>query len=163
MTVRILPPTSQDDPEDDIPLSELREDPDDEILLSELRDLMRQLPSPEEMLSAEDFANIDGDESTGQQLSDDDILTLVSREVAENADDDSGESSDPARKDVSSKEAPHCISKLISYFDESMSSCSSDDTKTNTDALDFLWKLSSVVNERTLQESKQTKLTDFFN
>ena len=49
---------------------------------------MRQLPSTEEMISADDFAAIDSEESTGQILTDDDIVCLVSMDgVMENTED----------------------------------------------------------------------------
>ncbi|KAK3579725.1 hypothetical protein CHS0354_008866 [Potamilus streckersoni] len=55
------------------------EDIDDryDMALSQLRDLIRSLPTQAEM-SAKEYIRVDDIQETGQQLNDDDILTLAS-------------------------------------------------------------------------------------
>ena len=113
-------------------------------------------------MTAEEFAGIDREESTGQLLTDGDIVSLVNRDDAPELDDnddcDADDSEGPS--EITIKDARQCLATFISFLEQDGSSI--NDTGDNTETLDFLWKLYNKTNARALRESRQTKLTDFF-
>ena len=81
--VKILPPTQQPttntETDDDLPLAELqRHDADDDLPLAELQRLLYRMPA-EDRMNAIDYVNIDREIETGEMLTDDNILEMVSK------------------------------------------------------------------------------------
>lgn len=154
--VKVLPETPEDDPDDDVPLSELRE-------------LMRQLPESEGNLAPEEYVRIDEEEETGHRLTDDDIICLVERsdvyDAAGGVDgDDDGDDDDEidevsAKKDISLTAAKDHIKGRISHFEQVVPNQTLKDMNYNMEALDFLWKMDGVITERTCRESKHNSRT----
>ena len=140
---------------------------EDDLPLNELQKLMRQLTDSE--LTDDDYVKIDDVEETGQTLDDKDILKLVAvdnSDVLVNGDDEDGTSddgiSDPVRNDVTLGQARSSLETLISYFEQTSVTLTSDDNDINMKALDNLWKISRIMEDGRSRESKQKKVTDFF-
>ena len=120
-------------------------------------------------MTADDYVKIDDMEETGQTLDDKDILKLVAvdnPDVLVNGDDEDGTSddgiSDPVRNDVTRGQARSSLETLISYFEQTSVTLTSDDNDINMKALDNLWKISRIMEDGRSRESKQKKVTDFF-
>ena len=165
--VNILPPVDEFDENDNLPLSNFQrrahgengdDDDDDDIPLIQLQQQMRKLPEPPTM-TAEEFLNIDAEEETGHQLTDDDIMMLVSREeVPDCSECDDDQDIEPMA--ITTKEASGSISALISYFEQSATT--TEDGMANGQFLDQLWSIKTVLTNRQASESRQMKMTDYF-
>ena len=97
-------------------------------------------------------------------LDDKDILKLVAvdnPDVLVNGDDEDGISddgiSDPVRNDVTLRQARSSLETLISYFEQTSVTFTSDDNDINMKTLDNLWKISRIMEDGRSRESKQKK------
>ena len=97
-------------------------------------------------MSADKYVRIDEKEDTGQQLKDDDISTLVSKDdVPENDnEEDDDDTTNPKCKDITINQAKDSISTLIAHFEQTSAILTSDDIKRNSAALDNTWPLSNA-------------------
>ncbi|XP_062578214.1 tigger transposable element-derived protein 6-like [Saccostrea cucullata] len=162
--VQILPSKDDSEEDDDVPLSRLQyrtdEDDDDDIPLLQLQKKMRELPEACTM-TAEEYVSVDAEEETGQHLTDDDIMTLVSREeVPEIADKDDEE--EEVRKDVTFSQASGGIKMVISFFEQTSTSATSIDMDKRRAYLDHLWEMLDAITYCQARETTQKKMTDFF-
>ena len=120
-------------------------------------------------MTADDYVKTDDMEETGLMLNDKDILKHVAvdnPDVLVNGDDEDGTSddgiSDPVRNDVTLGQAISSLETLISYFEQTSMTLTSDDNDINMKALDNLWKILRIMKDGRSRESKQKKVTDFF-
>ena len=118
-----------------MPTGPALEESEDDMPLSELRSLMRQLPTQDESLSPEAYVGIDDQDETGDQLTEDDSVTLVDSQDDAEDDDDNEET---IRKDVTIGEARHHIEELICFFEQSATGMSPTDVTANCNYLDTL-------------------------
>ena len=96
-------------------------------------------------MTADDYVKIDDMEETGQTLEDKDILKLVAvdnPDILVNGDDKDGTSddgiSDQVRNDITLSQARSSLEMLISYFEQTSVTLTSDDNDINMKALDNL-------------------------
>ncbi|KAL3852778.1 hypothetical protein ACJMK2_016394 [Sinanodonta woodiana] len=131
--------------------------------LSELTDVIRDLLNQAEM-SAEEYVRIDEKEETGQQLNNDIILTLVSKdEVPDNGnEEDNEDTTNPKEKDITISQAKDSKTTLISYFEQVSAIFTCDDIKHNSEALENIWPLLIIIADISTKESRQTKVTYLF-
>ena len=113
---------------------------------------MQQLTDSE--MTADEYVKINGIQETGQTLDDKDILKLVAvdnPDVLVNGDSEYGTSddgiSDPVRNDVPFGQARSSLETLISYFEQTSVTLTSDDNDINMKALDNLWKISKIMED----------------
>ena len=123
---------------------------EDDLPFNGLQKLVRQLTYSE--ITAGDYGKIDDMEETGQTLDDKDILKLVAvdnPDVLVNGDDEDETSddgiSDPVRNDITLCQARSSLDTLISYFEQTSVTLTSDDNDINMKALDNLWKISRTM------------------
>ena len=119
-------------------------------------------------MTADDYVKIHDMEETGQTLDDKDILKLVAvdnPDVLVNGDDEDGTIddgiSDLVRNDVTLGKARPSLETLISYFEQTSMTFTSDDNDINMKALDNLWKILRSMEDGRSRESKQKKLQTF--
>jgi len=98
-----------------------------------------------------DSAGIDSEETTSQLLSHDDNVFIANRDDTTEsiADADDIACCEPVDEHITSKEARRCLSTVIAYFEQTGSS--TRHTSDNANTLDFLWKLSSQMNDWALR------------
>lgn len=161
--IMYLPPTTSsedagcdpdsDDAADDIPLADIpSEDPEMDLPLSELRDLMRQL-DPESNQSADDYIHMDDSESTEPTPDIDEIIASVTNCPVDDVEDDPVGPPPPTRR-----EAVNHLQEFLRYFTSTMSDSHCDAT-----LLDSLLAHQQRLETSAIQSHVQGSITDYFN
>ena len=123
--VKILPPTQQpttntetDDADDDLPLPELqRHDADDDLPLVELQRLLQRMPA-EDRMNAIDYVNIDREIETGETLTDDNILDMVSETRAADHVSDDDDDDEPEEPTLKKSDARKGLAQAIGFCEQ---------------------------------------------
>ena len=128
--VKILPPTQQ-------PTTNVEtDDADDDLPLAELQRLQHRLPAAEDRMNAADYLNIDREIDTGEMLTDDSILDLVSE--TRPADQMSDEDDKPEEPTVKKIDARKGLAQVISF-------CKQNPTLSTH--LDDLWNVMRAMDK----------------
>lgn len=164
--VKILPDAQFED-DDNLPLARLlpdEDEDDDDVPLLELARQMQKLQDPPAM-TPEEFLNIDREEATGHFLTDDDILTLVSRDeevvdIAEEEEDDSEEP--PPPKEIPVARSQDIVKDFISFLEQKKPT--QGHTERSSALIHHLrTNATPLLAELLALEVKQTAITDFFS
>ena len=144
--VKILPPAQQ-------PATNVEtDDADDDLPLAELQRLLQRMPAAEDRLDAADYVNVDRDIETGEMLTDDNILDLVSEtRSADNVSDDDDED-EPEEPPVTRSDARKGLAQVISFCEQNPAL---------SDHLDHLWKAMRAMDTYSGASVQKTML-DFF-
>ena len=120
--VKILPPTQQpttntetNDADDNLPLAELqRHDADDDLRLVELQRLLQRKPA-EDRMNAINYVNIDRDIETGETLTEDNILEMVSETRAADHVSDDDDDDEPEELTLKKSDARKGLAQAIGF------------------------------------------------
>lgn len=123
----------------------------------DIQSILMQLPSVCELLSADEYIDIDAAEPTEQEMNDEEIIRAVitkvenSNEEIDNEEDD--EEPDPAPPATLS-EAAEALSVVLRYFQNNHDTIPAE--------IDKVMEIDRLLKERALKKLCQTKLTTFF-
>ena len=129
--VKILPPTQQQTTNVET------DDADDDLPLAELQRLLHRLPAAEDRMNAADYLNIDREIDTGEMLTDDSILDLVSETRPADQMSDNDEDDEPEEPTVRKIDARKGLAQVISFCEQN---------PTLSTHLDDLWKVMRAMD-----------------
>ena len=107
--VKILPPTQQ-------PTTNV--ETDDDLQLTEPQTLLHRLPAAEDRMNAADYLNIDREIDTGEMLTDDSILDLVTETRSADHMRDNNEDDEPEEPTVMKIDARKGLAQVISFCEQ---------------------------------------------
>ena len=154
-----------------LPLSKESEDPEEDMTLAELQALMRRLPAEESNgdsaippLSAAAYVDIDAEEETGSEMTDADIVMLVTdrseEEKQREEEEEEEEEHEEEAREVTVAEALKNVRTAMQYFEQF--STTEADKRENGAQIEKLRQLEIVLSKRMHQSAKQKRITDFF-
>ena len=144
--VKILPPTQQPTANVDT------DDADDDLPLAELQRLLQRLPATEDRMNAAEYINVDREIDTGETLSDDSILDLVSETRSTDQVSDDDEDDEPEEPAIKKCDARKGLAQAISFCEQN---------PVLSAHLDYLWKAMRAM-EMYSGCSVQKTMLDFF-
>ena len=134
--------------------------------MNDLRELL-QHPAIASDVSAEDYVSMDNLESTGESLTDQDIVDLVDPTVDEDdeynfhlEDDDDDDTAAPS--DVTVKGAREHLKSMISYFEQGSSLDNDSILQRNRTFISQLLAMQNAMTEDSCKYAPQKKMTDYF-